>query len=241
MMTLSKVLGMWGAVCGLVLAGGLLAGCSASPKDSAFAEVPGLTGSAPAAAPETAPPPPSAAVGASNVETLPATPGQGSSPEEVLSSGDTVNIVFSDLPSPQPPFEGQVKGDGTITLFLNQTFTVAGKTRGQLEKEIRAAYVPKFFKYMTVTIKPKDATQFYYVGGEVRAPGRQVYIGKMTVTKAIQSCGDFTDFAKKSKVQLTRAGGKRTEVIDGVKALRDPNLDVEIYPGDKIHVPRRIW
>lgn len=241
MMRISKYISVWGAVCGLLLVGGLLGGCSASSKDSAFAEVPGLTGSAPATPPETAAPAQPTPSAAGGTETVAADPGQGSSPEEVLSSGDSLNIVFSDLPTPQPPFEGQVKGDGSITLFLNQTFAVIGKTRGQLEKEIRAAYVPKYFKYMTVTIKAKEATQFYYVGGEVRSPGRQVYIGKMTVTKAIQSCGDFTDFAKKSKVQVTRSGNKRTELIDCGKAIRDPKFDVEIYPGDKIHVPRKIW
>lgn len=152
--------------------------------------------------------------------------------------GDSLTITFSDLPPPMlPPFEERVKEDGTITLIENQVFVAAGKTRGELEQEIRKKYVPEIFQRMTVTVRPQKDTQFYYVGGEVRAPGRQVYIGRMTVTKAIKSAGDFTDYANKRKVTLTRVSGKQ-ETVNVVKALRDPRLDPEVYPGDSIHVSR---
>jgi hypothetical protein len=39
---------------------------------------------------------------------------------------------------------------------------------------------------------------------------------------------------------LTRFDG-RTQTVNCVKALDKPSLDPEVYPGDKIHVPRRIW
>ena len=58
--------------------------------------------------------------------------------------------------------------------------------------------------------------------------------------KAIASAGGFTDFANKKKVKLTRVDG-RTQTVNCVKALDNPSLDLEVYPGDKIHVPRRLW
>ena len=159
---------------------------------------------------------------------------------EVLGVGEPIIVTFSDLPNLTQPFEERIKADGTITLLHNQSFVAAGKSVGALEKEIRARYVPRYYVNLTVTVKPQENTRFYFVGGEVKQPGRQVYLSRLTVLKAIQSAGDFTDFARKSKVQLTRANGQ-TYVINAPKALLNPQLDLEVYPGDKIHVPRRIF
>jgi polysaccharide export outer membrane protein len=132
-----------------------------------------------------------------------------------------------------------VKEDGTITLLLNQEFTAADKTRGELEKEIRKRYVPDLFKALTVNVEPLNATQFYYVDGEVKMPDRQVYISRMTVLKAIASAKGFTDFAKKTGVVLTRLDGRKI-TINCIKAQKDPKLDLEVFPGDKVWVPRRV-
>ncbi len=40
----------------------------------------------------------------------------------------------------------------------------------------------------------------------VKQPGREIYVGKTTVTKAITSAGDFTDYASHN-VKLIRANG----------------------------------
>jgi len=163
---------------------------------------------------------------------------QGTS--ELLRAGDPILVTFSDLPIVTQPFEERIKDDGTITLLNNQVFKAADKTRGELEREIRARYVPRLYVNLTVTVKPQEGTRFYFVGGEVKGPGRQVWISRITVIKAIQSAGDFNDFAKRTKVQLIRVDGT-THIINVPKAFKDPKLDLEVYPGDKIHVPRKIW
>jgi polysaccharide export outer membrane protein len=157
---------------------------------------------------------------------------------EMIHVGDSLVIVFSDLPQTVPNFEVRVDEGGSITLMLNEKFVAAGKTRGQLEKEIRERYVPRFFVRMTVTIKPQE--RMFYVDGEVRSPGPKLYMQPMTVLKSIASAGDFTDFAKRTKVTLTRLNGKK-QTINCDKARRDPRLDVPVYPGDTIHVPRRYF
>jgi polysaccharide export outer membrane protein len=159
---------------------------------------------------------------------------------EVFRVGDSLTVTFTDTLMVIPPFEDKIKEDGTITLTLNQTFKADGKTRGNLEKEIRARYVPDYFKYMTVTVKQQESTRWYYMNGEVRSPARQIYNSRITVLKAIASSGGFTDFANKKKVKLTRVDG-RTQTVNCVKALDNPALDPEVYPGDTIHVPRRLW
>ncbi len=173
-----------------------------------------------------------------------ATTGAASSPAvpqyDVFRVGDSVTVLFADLPTMVQPSEVKIKEDGTVTLLLNQTFTFVGKTPGELEKEIRACYVPRYYNYMTVTVRREKQSLFYYVDGEVRAPARQVYIERTTVLKAIASAGGFTDFAKKKGVKLARQDGRKL-TINCVKAIDEPSLDVEIFPGDKIYVPRKLW
>lgn len=208
---LFRTLGQFGFGGGLLLAAIFLAGCHTTTSQKSEIQRPEVGTGAPG-----------------NIE------------PEVFHVGDSVTVVFTDLPTPTPAFEEKVKEDGTITLLLNQPFTAAGKTRGDLEKEIRKRYVPDFYKYMTVTIKPKEQTLFYYLDGEVKAPARQTYIERTTVLKAIASAGGFTDFAKKKAVKLTRLDGRQF-TVNCVKARTDPGLDLEVYPGDKIFVPRKIF
>lgn len=155
----------------------------------------------------------------------------------VFVQDDLVTVTFSGVEYPPPMHEERIKADGTITLPLVGPVTAVGKTAGELQKEIHDKYVPKYFVRLVVVVQPKE--QAYYVGGEVRQPGGRAYDPKITLTKAIQSAGDFTDFANKKKIQLIR-GGKTTE-HNWNKIAKDPTLDPLILPGDRIHVPRRVW
>jgi polysaccharide export outer membrane protein len=234
-----KRVGYWGAVCGLLFGGLCLSGCRTQPRGQQFAEVPpdltAAAGTSPAASATT----PIAAPAASPMAVSAATNGSG--PEaEVLRVGDSLTIIFTDTPVQIPNFDEKIREDGTITLTLNKTFTAAGKRPGDLEKEIRKCYVPDYYKYMTVSVKQQTDTRWYYVNGEVKTPACQLYTSRITVLKAIASVGGFTDFANKKKVKLTRMDG-RTQVVNCVKALEKPSLDLEVYQGDTIHVPRRIW
>ena len=154
--------------------------------------------------------------------------------------GDTLSVSFNDLVNPIAAMESlPVKEDGTITLIYNKTFVVAGKTVGQVIEEIRNAYVPTYFVNMTPSVRILD--RFYYVDGEVKSNGRQVYIGRTTVLQAIATAGGYTDYANKRKIILTRANGRQQDV-NGNQALKHPELDLEIFPGDKITVKHRyMW
>lgn len=153
--------------------------------------------------------------------------------------GDTVVIQLSGLPEEIPPHEESIKENGKITMPLIGSVQAADKTAGQLQSDILNLYVPKYYPRLTVTVKTSQ-DRVYYVGGEVHTPGRQLYVGTTTVTKAIQSAGDFSDYAKKTAVVLTRANGQHIKV-NCEKALNDPSLDLLVYPGDQIYVPRRYW
>lgn len=160
-----------------------------------------------------------------------------------LEAGETVNVGTSTgseiYPGPIVP-AGQaflISEDGTITLPLIGKVQAAGKTPGELQDDITKLYVPAYFVSLAVTVTAQY--RVYYVGGEVAHAGPELYNGETTVTKAIQSAGDFTQFAS-HKVWLTRADGTRIKVnVD--KALRDSTQDLPVFPGDQIHVPRRYF
>jgi polysaccharide export outer membrane protein len=156
--------------------------------------------------------------------------------------GETVIITFSGLPADDPlqaqSHDYPIKEDGNITLPYIGAIQAAGKTAGELQAEIYGLYVPKYYIRLTATVKPGDL--IYYVTGEVKNPGREIYVGETTVTKAITSAGGFTDFANHSKVYLVRANGERVRV-NADKAMEHPADDLQIYPGDQIEVKRRIF
>ncbi len=61
---------------------------------------------------------------------------------------------------------------------------------------------------------------------------------QITVTKAITSAGDFTDFANRKKVFLIRANGQRFK-LNADAILNGDAPDPPVYPGDQIEVARR--
>lgn len=157
-----------------------------------------------------------------------------------LHVGDTVTITLSGPPDEQLlPLEKPIKEDGTITLPDIGRVKASGKTPGELEDAIHDLYVPRVYTHLNVTVKTSN-DRVYYVRGEVKQPGRMIYAGDITVSKAITSAGDFTDFADRSEVYLTRANGQRFELnLNRILSGQDP--DPPVYPGDQIEVTRRIF
>lgn len=153
---------------------------------------------------------------------------------------DPVSIRFSG-PSGESPvipeYTETIKEDGTITPPMIGTIVAVNKTPGDLQHELQEKY-SKLYRNLTVTLI--SPSRYYYVSGEVRKPGPELYLGETDIVKAISAAGDFTDFANKGKVRLTRANGQ-TEVVNVKRILDDPQYDVPIFPGDKIYVPRRYW
>lgn len=167
----------------------------------------------------------------------PNAPAKTIDPQGRLNVGDYVSVSFSGVTTPPEKFDGKIKEDGTISLPLIGSVSANGKTTGELEDLIRSRYVPKYFNNLNVVVNSEN--RYYSVAGEVKMPSRQIYIGRTTVLSAVASAGGFTDFAAKHRVQLIRSDGK-TLVVDCKKALKKPELDLEVYPLDRIWVPRRI-
>ena len=192
----------------------LLAGCASTDSNGGYKPADGTNAALQAVAP-----PPVTSVGTFNV-------------------GDLVIVTFSGLSDVLiPEHQERVKEDGMITLPQIGEVKAAGKTTGELQKEIRTKYVGGrlYREGLTVTVKGQE--RFFFVKGEVNRPSSNVWAEGMTVLKAIASAGDFNDFANRKKVTVTRVDGRQF-TVDCKKAQRNPKLDLPIYPGDTIDVPR---
>ena len=155
---------------------------------------------------------------------------------DLIWPGDKLVISFSDLPQPERPFEVTVTENGQITLPENKRLNAGGKTKVQLEQEIRDLYVPGYYARLTVNVTTPD--HYFTVMGEVKSPNSRQYLPGMTVLKAIAAVGGFTEYANKT-VEITRANQVK-ERVNTKKAQKHPALDLPIYPGDLIVVPRRV-
>ena len=155
--------------------------------------------------------------------------------QQIISAGDIITFDFNDPTQLQASIvvDSVVNQDGTITLLSNRVFMAAGKTIGKLDREVRAYYGPKFFA------SPSCERASYAVGGEVKSPNSYRYVGRTTVSMAIESAGGFTESAKRTNVQLNRSG--HTYIINTVKAQKDPKLDMVVIPDDEIVVPHSFW
>jgi polysaccharide biosynthesis/export protein VpsN len=208
-MKLWKIAKVWGGLLGMVSAAVLLAGCQT--QGPVFTEVPGITQ-------------PDSSAGR-NVD--------------VFHVGDLVQITFVSATSDRlfPPHEEKIKQDGTITPPYVGSVVAAGKTAGEVQRELQTKYNDL---YRNVTVTVQHGNRFFYVDGEVMRRGALPYLGETDIIKAISAAGGFTEYARKTRIRLIHSDGK-TEVINYNRAIEDPSYKVSVYPGDRIYVPRRFF
>jgi len=131
-----------------------------------------------------------------------------------------------------------VDENGQVSLPLIGAVAAAGKTSSELAEQVQSRYVPQFYVRCLVSIL--TAQRFFYVGGEVRSSGRFPWTEDITLLKAINTAGGFSDYANRGRVEVSReAGGK--EVFNCENLRRNPAQDVPIRPGDRIEVPRSFF
>jgi protein involved in polysaccharide export with SLBB domain len=156
-----------------------------------------------------------------------------------LRVGDHVAVELLGTGENLLPIQKEIASDGTIGgLPFIEKIQAAGKTAAQLESDIHEAYVPAWYKHLSVTVT--TPMRFFYVGGQVLKGDRFPYTSPITVTAAIQAAGGFDPYANKKKVRLTRVDGN-VIIVNCLEVLKRPELDPPVYPGDKIDVPRRFW
>ena len=163
------------------------------------------------------------------------------SSETRLRVGDQLQIRLDTggqpLQSQQPALDVVIDENGEISLPLIDRVKAGGLTASELSERIQANYVPRY--YVRCNAAVLVTTRFFYVGGEVRMPGRYGWSEDVTLLKAINTSGGFTDYSNRNKVEVIR--GRQRIVVDCEVARSQPAKDVPILPGDSIWVGRSIF
>lgn len=157
---------------------------------------------------------------------------------DFLRPGDRIRVLFNDIPDAPVPAEEVIPEDGRIILPRGVEVVMIGKKRTDVEKEIAKIYVEDKKLYTKITANIERMASFISVGGEVRNPSSVMFRGDMTVTAAIASAGGFSAYANRSGVIITRAANKKQVKVNVRRAVNNPELDLILYPGDQVYVPR---
>jgi protein involved in polysaccharide export with SLBB domain len=158
--------------------------------------------------------------------------------QDKLQAGDRIKVQLLGTLEEVKIDDQEINAEGNIVLTYLNIVGAAGKSPSQLSQELTEKYRKGYFPNVTVTVTP--VARFFFVGGQVNnnAGGRILYAGPIRVLGAIQAAGDFTPFADKRHVQITRVDGTIFKV-NCVDAIKHPEKDLWIYPGDRIYVGRR--
>ncbi len=157
-----------------------------------------------------------------------------SSSSALLRPGDTLTISLQGIPDTSQ-HSVQIDDQGLINLPFIGNVTASGLTSAELSQSIRQTYITRNF-YTTIDVSVTVTERYVYVGGEVAHPGRIVWTPDLTMTKAIQAAGGFTLYAKETRVSLIR--DRKAYEIDADLALRRPEQDPHLLPGDSVQAPR---
>ncbi len=225
----------------------------ASPKPAPAAKPPTRpetpAASRPAAPERPAPAPapaPVQIVAPKPVEKPPARPAAAAAPapEEIpaladagyqLKVGDGVQIFLRGIPGGEV-IEDVIDEAGMITLpFINEILA-AGSSASELERNIRQTYLDQDI-YRNITVNVVVPTRFYFIQGEVRAPGRFQIMSATRVSQAIAASGGYTEFAS-GKVVVKRKGKIVKEIKNARRLERSPEDDLLLEPDDVVEVLR---
>ena len=151
-----------------------------------------------------------------------------------LRPGDSLVVTLQGVPDPSSN-QVQIDDQGLVTLPFIGAVTATGTTTATLSHLIRETYLAKKI-YTTVDVSVAVTERYVYVGGEVIRPGRIIWTPDLTVTKAVQSAGGFTLYAKENRLSLVR--DRVAHPINATLAEKNPAEDPRLMPGDSIQVPK---
>jgi polysaccharide export outer membrane protein len=132
----------------------------------------------------------------------------------------------------------QVDANGQIQVPLAGQLDAAGKTPGQLSRDIEARLRP-YIKNPQVAVNLLETnSQVITVDGQVGKPGLYPVLGKMTLMRAVATAGGVSEFAKLNDVVVFRTvNGQRYAGLYNLAAIRAGTYDdPEVYSNDVVVV-----
>jgi polysaccharide export outer membrane protein len=189
-------------------------------------------------------------------------------PEYVVEPPDLLIVEVLEA-APGRPITGErlVRPDGTITLGFYGDVYVAGLTVREIKEKV-IIHLRKHLKDDTlgligidgdgnaIEIPPSESdrvfvdvaaynSKWYYIEGDVAAPGRLPITGNETVLDALNFAGGFTPTAAPQNVRLVRPappGASEAQLLPvnyaAIVNAGDPTTNYQLLPGDRIVVYR---
>ncbi len=167
-----------------------------------------------------------------------------------LRSGD--NIQISVYGENELSIEKTISDTGVITYPLLGEIKISGLTISQVKELITEGLKPDFLinpsvlvtvepsalvsieQSAQVSVEPSAQVQVkqyrsYFIGGEVKKPGKYPYKSGLNVSEAVVQAGGFTERASRGSIYVIRATDKSEKKIK--VSLNDP-----VYNGDKLNI-----
>lgn len=155
-------------------------------------------------------------------------------PLRILRRADKVVISLKDIPKSED-IQEMIDDNGSVELPLIGSVMIEGLTTAEAEAVIKQAYIDKnFYKKITVIVVAQE--EEFFIHGEVMRPGKYSITRDLTLTQAIATASGFTEFAKKTKVQINRRGESLFYNVSRIQQGKE--TDPTVKPGDIIIVHR---
>jgi polysaccharide export outer membrane protein len=163
--------------------------------------------------------------------------------EVKLGPGDTIEIRL--FYSPELNKLQIIRPDGKILMQLIGEVTAAGKTPGELTRDLTARY-KKYFAQLDVAVFVESyANRTVYVGGEVAAPGEIELFRQLTLLEAVMRAGGInsTTGSYRNVVVLRLQENRyvRYEVNLEEVLLGREKEPFYLLPLDIVYVPARLY
>lgn len=158
--------------------------------------------------------------------------------QAVLRQGDVFELTLSGMPAEYASefrLSLTVGDEGEVRIPLIGGVKAAGISTTQLARAIeRKLMSEKIFTNPTAVINLQPTSRFVTVGGAVRAPQAVPWNNDMTLSNAITRAGDFSDFANKKKIKVTREG--KVQYFNLRNSEKDPSQNPKLLPADEVTV-----
>ena len=162
--------------------------------------------------------------------------------ENYVTIGD--GLTYIDTYNPEVKGSAQVDVDGTILLPEAGSVHVAGMTRSELETYLTQKLSPYYMETDVRVMIVTGAAKFYYVLGEVGAPGPKPYRGDLNIMDAVFLAGPRVHSANLSRVRLIRADPMNPLImradLPAIWKYGDSSTNFRIREYDIIYVPPTI-
>lgn len=159
----------------------------------------------------------------------------------LLAPGDRIEVIVHT--APELSRELVVAPDGRVRMPLADPVMAMARSPDELATLLRASLALELIDPDLDVVATEFASQRFFVGGEVRAPGIFDLPGQIDPLQAIVMAGGLTRDAQPKDVLLIRrlpGGEVRSALIDLRSGLRDPALAswLPLRRFDVIYVPR---